>query len=83
MNSKKGMIETAVMAGVGIVVAVIAIGAVAYPVILSSINKSLLSGATGISPVDATIASYLPTMLLVGLLIAIIGIGILSFIGRK
>lgn len=71
---QKGNVSAAVMVGIGIVILVIAMGAVAYPVLMTSVNASKLSG------VDATIATYLGTFVLLAVLVGIVGYGILSLL---
>lgn len=73
MQSKKGMAEI-VMVGIGIVLLVISLGAVAYPVLKTAVNASLLTG------VDATIATYLGTFVLLAILVGIVGFGIMALL---
>lgn len=83
MKDKKGLAQF-VMIGVGVVLLAIAVGAVAFPIVQQVFNNSATSGTwnTSRSVIDGTIATYLPTFVLLTVLVGIVAIAILGALKR-
>ena len=60
---------------IAVVLGVILVGAVAFPIVRTTINATSL----GLTGADASIANLLPTLVLVSLLVLIAGVAIMGF----